>query len=266
MSRPRLRDRIARAPLTVRSEIQHFALISHAVPAERVRARLPAGLELETFSGPEGEERAIISTACFRNAGFRPTLALAGGMNFEQLTFRTYVKYRGRTGAYFFGTLLSKRVPYLLEHLAAREAGLAKFHVNRVFHRKTGYTGYSALVRSAFGETFIRLRGTHPPKIDPLTQTLTHRLHGFFELTVGGSLGDQIVRHRRMSPWGGELIEGRFDFWERLGLLKPEEFNQAHAVCIEPSVVFHIYPPFPARLLVPPLKWLGEYGLQLLRG
>jgi hypothetical protein len=263
-----------RAAATVRTEIRHFALVTHSVPAERVRARTPSELDLETFQDETGLKRALISVGCFRNVGFRPAFLPFGGISFEQMTFRTYVRYRGRAGIFFFGTTLSKRIPYRLEHLFAQKADLGRFHINRVFDPKlgpnNGYDGYSAMVRSLErGETYFRIKAKDPPRRDHLSQSLTHRLHGFFETTLGGITADQVVSHRRMSPWSGQLLEGRFDFWERLGFLLPEEFDKTHSVLIEPSVVFRVYPPIPAWLIPPPaplaIDRIRERGLHLLR-
>lgn len=52
---------------TAEVDVQNFALVTHAVPAERVRRILPARFELETFTSEDGRELALISSSVFCN-------------------------------------------------------------------------------------------------------------------------------------------------------------------------------------------------------
>lgn len=70
-----------------------------AVPPEQVGARLPPGLELDTFGG-----RAYVGVVPFRMTGVRPRFLppLPGASAFPELNVRTYVVRGGRPGVWFF--------------------------------------------------------------------------------------------------------------------------------------------------------------------
>ena len=51
------------------------------------------------------------------------------------------------------------------------------------------------------------------------------------------------IDHRHMDPWAGRLREGRFDFWEHIGVLEPGEAGDVFSVLVEPSVRFTLHPP-----------------------
>ena len=78
----------------------HELLFAHwPVPAEALRAKVPARLELDTFEG-----RAWVGVVPFRMSGvrLRGTPALPGLSAFPELNVRTYVVADGRPGVWFF--------------------------------------------------------------------------------------------------------------------------------------------------------------------
>ena len=56
-------DRVA----TLQLDVQNFALVTHAVPAERVTPHVPDMFELQTFAGDDGREMALVSANGFCN-------------------------------------------------------------------------------------------------------------------------------------------------------------------------------------------------------
>ena len=75
----------------------HDLLFAHwPVPAHSIRPLIPGVLDIDTFDGS-----AWIGVVPFRMSGVRPRyvpIALA----FPELNVRTYVKYRGKSGVWFF--------------------------------------------------------------------------------------------------------------------------------------------------------------------
>src|SRR5215210_52837 len=54
---------------TMTVTLRHFLIVSHAVPADRVRSLVPAGLTLDTIK-VQGETCAILQATCFFNDNF----------------------------------------------------------------------------------------------------------------------------------------------------------------------------------------------------
>lgn len=242
---------MTRAPTTAQVDVENFALITHAVPANRLRAHVPAQFELETFVR-DREEVGLITTTSFCNRQLHWSWARYPAHDFDQMTFRTYVTHKGRRGSYFLGTYVSTRLSFLGQSAVAANSFLAKFDVE-VQGGTTGYPAYATATRVDHGESSFEIEATeHPHAKHPfatgeeLAQFITYRLHGFARNPLGFQTHGP-VDHRRMSPWSGTLLSGRFDFWERLEILQPEEFLPAYSVLVEPSIRFTLHLPRPLR-------------------
>jgi uncharacterized protein YqjF (DUF2071 family) len=86
----------------------HELLFAHwAVPSEPLRARLPAGLELDTFAG-----EAWLGLVPFRMSAvrLRGTPALPGVSAFPELNLRTYVRHGAHRGVWFFSLDAASRI------------------------------------------------------------------------------------------------------------------------------------------------------------
>jgi uncharacterized protein len=78
----------------------HELLFMHwPLPVSTLRPLIPAELEVDTFNG-----QAWIGVTPFRMTGVRPrfTPPVPGLSAFPELNVRTYVKYNGRSGVWFF--------------------------------------------------------------------------------------------------------------------------------------------------------------------
>lgn len=232
---------------TAQVDVENFAMINHIVPAERVRPHVPESFELESFS-LDGREVTFITTSCFCNRDFHWSALPSLTHTFNQNTFRTYVTYQGRLGSYFFGTYVDTVASFVAQSVLAANSYRATFDVD-VLGGATGYTNYTCHTRSQRGELTFELRAVEQPVARPPFSTsdehrtyITHRLHGFARSPTGLQTYGP-VEHRKMTPWAGELISGRFDLWADLGILSHDEVLPAYSVLVEPSVRFLLLPP-----------------------
>jgi hypothetical protein len=243
-------------PMATRSVLEDFTLITHAVPAVRIRPHLPRELELETFQSGGGDghgEKAFVSNASFFNRGFHAALLPFARLNFAQITYRTYVRYKGRRGVFFFATALSSRTAFMLQRGTSRIVHLGKYEREKLLGGE-GYERYTFSMESDLGQTRFELEATERPHAhapfkngDELAQFLTYRQHGFLYMP-GGILGDQKVAHERMHPLSGKLRSARFELWEKLGILRPHETLEPFSVLVQPRIPFTLFPPVPRQI------------------
>ena len=85
-----------RGPWLIQQSWLNVLFAHYPLPLERVRARVPAQLEIDTFDG-----RAWVSVVAFRIDPFR-TRGVPVAMKFPELNLRTYVTVDGKPGVYFF--------------------------------------------------------------------------------------------------------------------------------------------------------------------
>lgn len=237
------------SPFTLKVQIRNFVVITHAVPAERVRAVLPADYDLQTFAG-DGGETCLVSATCFCNHDFRYGLGFPR-MTFDENTLRTYVAYRGRPGVYFFGRYLSSSVATAGQKTLSRHVWKGDFDVDTDLSEE-GYESYRARTTGEIGDIdFVIEAGDAPAAPPPFespddhAQFITYRPSGLFT-SQAGLQGHMPVGHRRMDPWAGRLVAGRFEPWERWGILLPDEHEHVYSVLVEPVIDFTLYPPRPA--------------------
>lgn len=236
---------------TAQVDVQNFALITHVVPADRVRQHVPERFELQTFDSGSGIEMAFVSASSFCNRQIHWSASRYPAHDFDQSTYRTYVVHKGRLGAFFFGTFVSTRLSYVGQIVIAADTHLAEFDVDLDLG-PDGYARYRSHARAEVGELYFRIEARDRPTAKPPFSTagehvefITYRLHGYSR-SLGGGVSYGPIEHRHMTPWEGQLFEGRFDYWERMGILTPGGDQQPYSVLVEPAVRFVLHPPRPA--------------------
>lgn len=238
-------------PMTGQVTLRHLVFITHEVPSERVRKHVPDPFELESFQDENGMEKSFVTVGCFFNEDLSWSMAPRPSHSFEQITHRTYVRYKDKIGSYFFATDLGTLPGFALQRPAIRRAALAEIRIRQI-PDELGYCVYSCRSSGSNGDTRFELHSLRPvqgAEEEQHAQHITYRLHGFSEASLGLYV-DQIVRHRAMTPHLGELHSGYFGFWERLGILTPGEAARPRSVLIEPAIEFELYPALPVRLLI----------------
>ncbi|MFN2588782.1 MAG: DUF2071 domain-containing protein [Actinomycetota bacterium] len=229
--------------------VTNFAIVTYAVPAERVRIHLPDAYELDTFDGAHGIT-AFVSTTCFCNRDFRLAGVGYPRHTFNESTYRTYATHKERRGIYFFGRYLGTRRAWLSQRPIARHTYNADFDVSAE-NVNERYPSYRCSVQSRAGDTSFSLEASRSPEAqhpfasgDELAQFLTYRLHGFYT-DVMGAQGHMPVSHPRMSPLAGKLsdADARFDLWDDLGIVRAEEVKEPYSVLVVPEVPFKLFGP-----------------------
>lgn len=124
----RLRERPAAGrPLMVQSW-RSLTFLHVSLEPGKVQAMLPEGLTVDTFTGPDGIERAWLGLVPFRMTGIRPTgwPALPWISAFPETNVRTYVHHEGgRPGVWFFSLDAAR---WLACKVARRWFGLPYWH------------------------------------------------------------------------------------------------------------------------------------------
>jgi hypothetical protein len=230
-------------------DVENFALVTHRVPADRVRPYLPHTYDLETFEDGTGEY-CFVSATCFCNRNFRPNMLPSPRHTFNETTYRTYISFKGRRGVYFFGRYLGTALAFVPQRVVDRDAFKAEFDVS-IERGPQGYISYTCKVSSSAGDTSFSLEATdQPPQKPPWAsgeehaQYLTYRLDGYFTSAMGFKAHSPVA-HQRMRPFFGRLLEGRFELWERLAIVTREEADKPYSVLVAPGTHFTLYPPRP---------------------
>ncbi len=239
-------------PLAVVSfdiEIENFAVITHRVPATRVRTHLPQQYDLETFS--EGDmEYTFVSATCFCNRNFRWAAVALPRHTFNETTYRTYVTHKGDKGVYFFGRYLGTRASTAGQRITSRDVWRGDFDLD-ISGGSEGYESYICKIASAGGATSFAFEAHAAPAAkgpfetgEAHAQFLTYRLHGYFTSSLGIQ-ADGAVDHPRMQPFEGILRSAHLGLWEELGMLTPEEIAEPFSVLVTPRVPFRLRWPVP---------------------
>jgi uncharacterized protein len=145
-----LRERPVGRPL-MHHRWRDLSFLHYSLDPEVVQARLPEGLEVDTFPGADGRERAWIGVVPFRMEGirFHRAPAVPGLSAFPETNVRTYVHRRGRRPGVWFFSLdaanfpacrygrLAYALPYFEARMSAeRREETVRYRSARVFDRR----------------------------------------------------------------------------------------------------------------------------------
>ena len=257
----RLAHRLPRPPLArlgARTTLRHFALITYALPPERLAPHVDTGrFEIETFP-IGGRQLALLSAVPFLDVDFRfPRLLSCARFGFGQTNHRLYVRERasGEPMVWFLGTTLGSAfvaVPRLLWRLPWHRA---RYRFDCEWDAAARrYRRYRIEIASDWCAGEVELEDTGEPPgclagFESLAQqvlVLTHPVAGAFH-RLDGRLGGYSIWHPVMALSRARPRRLRFALYERLGLLSPAEMEQPHSALLSPEVEFDIHLP-PRRL------------------
>jgi len=244
-----LQQRCASRPrglYTVATTLQHFAIITYAIPPERLQRHLPPGFTPHLVRLGD-EDRALISVVPFLDRDFRFIRLPFARWSFAQTNYRAYVRYRGEECAWFFGTALATplvRIPrqlWQLPWLPAKTRFDARF--NREAERYERYrveTSGSAAAEIVLEDSGEQ-SGLQPGFDCPANQDLVicHPTRGYF-YRRDCRLGTYRIWHDRLKPTRGKVVHARYKLLEDLGMLSASEAQEPHSVLIQRQVDFLI--------------------------
>lgn len=239
--------------LDIDSPLSHFALITYAVPVERLTPHIPTDLfEIPAFD-IDGEPRALLSVVPFIDSGFRFRMLPFVRFHFAQTNYRVYVVNRntGQPCVWFFGTTLGGWPVHLARWLWKIPWRHARYRWECDYDEASGrYRTFRYSARSGWAPAEVNLRDTGRPtqlqrgfmSADEMTLILTHPIDGFFYRT-DGKLGTYSVSHAVLELTEGEAVDLSFPLLERLGVLTSVEAKRPHSVLIARDTRFQIHMP-----------------------
>lgn len=247
LTRPPLRGR------DVEATLDHFAIVSYAVPPDRVRPHVHPAFDLDCFAGPSGEPLVWVSMVPFEDQDFRFAAARWLRFRFGQTNYRTYVIDRstGRRAVWFFGTTLdswSVAVPRYLWKLPWHRG---RIRFDCAYDAAGGrYTRYRMVTRAAWGPVELELEDSGAPvsalagftDLEAGLVALTHPLIGVY-YRRDGRLGTYSIWHDRLRCTAGSVVQARIGLFDRLGLVSYAEQSRPHSVLMQRRTEFAIYLP-----------------------
>ena len=255
----RIKTREKRSLLDVNTKLQHFSLISYAVPVARIKKYIPEPFELWTFTN-KGEKFALISAVPFFDYDFSfYKLSKFPKFNFCQTNFRTYIidKRNGQHAAWFFGTTLGSLSVYIPRLVWRMPWQYAKYKINTL--REGGrYTNYQISFKSKLGDGIVHIKDTDKSldllqgfeTMDEQILILTHPVLGYYNRLNHG-IGTYKIWHPKMNLTHCTVENLYFELFEKLGFLSKDEMLKPHSVLITPKIEFDV--------LLPPRKVLTKH-------
>lgn len=256
-ARATLARRLVRAPLGrlgARTTLRHFALITYALPPERLAPHVDTRrFEIETF--PIGGRRlALLSAVPFLDTDFRfPRLLPWPRFRFGQTNHRLYVRERasGEPLVWFLGTTLGSPVVAVPRVLWRLPWHRARYRFECEHDAEAGrYRRYRIEVASRWCAAEIELEDSGAragllegfTSLDEQILVLTHPVAGAFH-RLDGRLGGYSIWHPEMALTVARPRRLFFALYERLGLLSRAEMAAPHSALLAPEVEFDIHLP-----------------------
>lgn len=239
--------------IDVVSTLRHFAIVTYAVPPERLRPLVDPRFELLTVP-VGGQPRVLLSIVPFAELDFRLAAHPSPQFAFRQTNYRVYVldTHTGQHCVWFIGSLLDS-----VTVLIPRYLWKLPWHHGRMrfdCELQDGlYTRYEMQTRSAWAPASLRLTQeaglqlAHAgfPDEETALVCLTHPLTGYY-YRRDGRLGSYSVWHDRLHLQPAQLLSARFELLERLGILNPAEQQEPYSLLVQAKTEFTIYlPPRP---------------------
>jgi len=240
--------------LTVETQLRHFALITYALPAERLARHIPSE-RFDIFTTEiNGTSQALISVVPFVDVDFHfMRIAPFAKFHFAQTNYRAYVidKASGELCVWFFGTTLGSPVVHLPRVLWRIPWHPAHYDIDCAYDANTQrYQRYRMQAKSSWSALHVELHDsgntarTHIGFADEATfkLVLTHPITGYF-YRLDGALGSYRVWHDELTLSEGNATTAYFGVCERLGLLSRDEMLHPISVLMTKQTTFKVLLP-----------------------
>lgn len=247
-----LHDRPLPKGIDVICKLQHFSIITYAVPTSRFKGLFPDRFKLDIVE-INGEEKGLVSVVPFIDVDFTSAVFPFPNFTMGQTNYRIYIidTQTGERCVWFLGTTLDSwtlAVPRRLWNLPWYP-GKVTFDCD--FSEDTGlYDHYSMITEADWAPAKVILKQDESEQIElpGFTDTetglvyLTHPLAGFY-FRRDGKLGTYRVWHKKLEVLPAKLESASFGLLTRMGLVTEVEQQNPHSVLIEPINEFTIYLP-----------------------
>ncbi|MDQ3010023.1 MAG: DUF2071 domain-containing protein [Acidobacteriota bacterium] len=222
---------IDRGKVRVIAERRHFSLIIYAVPSERVRALVPASLEVEETI-VEGSAMAWVSIESFLDQ------SAAGHTAFEQTNYRLHVLRDGQPCHWLLGASLGS-----LAAVGARNLWPMPWHLSAMEFRvaydksKGRYREYNLQAQSQWANANWRIEDTGEwislGKIKALPASLQNPSVTCHFQRRDGVEGRQRMRLLNPAFTRGRVKSAQCDLLIRLGLLNRNQVERPWLVALQ---------------------------------
>ena len=185
----------------------HNLLFAHwPVRPEALRQILPAGVKPDLHGG-----HAWLGVVPFEMRGvrFRGLPAIPGTSRFPELNVRTYVRYNGKPGVWFFSLDAANS---LAVAVARAWFHLPYFHARMSCQQGSGATEYAS-TRTHHGAELAEFRASYRPTgsaVHPQPGSLEHFLTERYCLFSRNSHGQIFVGEIHHPPWSLQSAEAQF--------------------------------------------------------
>jgi len=228
--------------------LRHFAIVTWAVPPERLRPFVHPRFELDCVE-VGGAPRALLSAVPFEDQDFRAAAFPSPRWRFGQTNYRVYVRDRrtSRRAVWFLGTTLGSLSVALPRFVWRLPWHYGRFEIDCRQDASGRYVSYRVATRSRWAPALLEL--AHEPETPPsfpgfpdaetALVVLTHPLEGYYTRR-DGRLGSYSVWHEPLAPASGRVVTARLGLLDRLGLVPFAEQAEAHSVLVQPRTEFLI--------------------------
>lgn len=252
-----LNQRLIRQPMgfmDVNTTMKHLALINYAVPKERFERYIP----LDRFEIPEFEtlrgKVSFFSVVLLMNSSFHfPMFLKWPKISFYQANHRAYVidKHTGDNVVWFFGTNLGTRFVHASQWLWKMPWNYTKFDTEYRYNKNRQiYEKFCCTFRSKWCDGEVDIEDMGQPvglldgfsNVDEFKLILTHPTVGFTR-RADKRLVTYHIWHPEMQITSATSRHLYFSFYERQGILSPQEMNNPHSIFLCPKVEFDVHLP-----------------------
>jgi len=243
---------------TVTLRLTDLAVLTWAVPADRIASLLPEGLTADRLPGPDGELMAFVQTTCAfcEDARWSPA-PIGTGSAYRSVTYRILARHeKDRPGVFVVRAFYSNDTVRLAGRAMHRDADFARFSVHVAGDPVRGtFDGYQLRVLSDHGTTewsigAVEDRETPPPPFgrwDDMHRFLLRREANYFVPSAGprGYIGYAPMAFPEELPKPGiaPLVSARLTPWREMGVLTAEEIASPQSVLLLPTLSVTAYPP-----------------------
>lgn len=232
--------------------LEHFAIITFAIPPERFKGMIDDRFELDTVE-IDGQTRALLSVVPFIDKDFTSAVFPFFKFRMGQTNYRIYVidKRSGERAVWFLGTTLDSWTVVVPRYLWKLPWHPGKVRFSCEQDAATGlYKRYEMSTQSEWAPAHLKLSQTADmpwelpgfPDIETGRVCLTHPLTGYY-FRRDGKLGSYKVWHEQLQVQPAQWEYGSFKLLEKLNLASRVEQQKPHSVLVQPATAFTVYLP-----------------------